>query len=315
MKVFDLDNMVWCEADPLPCDPLPPLPPSPIVGAAEWLASDAFRTPHFVVRVLNRLGSISVYRIHREPPKPSGDGCQPVHLHNLTNAERFELLDGREEAAFQKSKDPMNSLPCSLDPFTGSPENIVKLLARDLPRPKMLTVRSPAELVDMTFGDDDIILGDRLLAEGQSLVIAAAGGTGKSRLLLQFAASVVAGLDFIGLPTAGEEKRWLILQTENSNRRLQADLLNLMRWLDVDEWAAFSERVGIHTVEGPDDGFVSLDSPHNLALIEATIQECQPDVIAIDPLNEFAIGDLNKDRKSTRLNSSHVALSRMPSSA
>ena len=87
----------------------------------------------------------------------------------------------------------------------------------------------------------------------------------------------------------------LFRSTENSNRRLQADLLNLMRWLDVDEWAAFSERVRIHTVEGPDDGFVSLDSPHNLALIEATIEECQPDVIAIDPLNEFAIGDLNKD--------------------
>lgn len=182
----------------------------------------------------------------------------------------------------------------SFDPFADG-ENIVPLLTARMPRPKMLTLRSPGELVDMTFGDDDIILGDRLLAEGQSLVIAAAGGTGKSRLLLQLAASVVSGLDFVGLPTQGEGKRWLILQTENSNRRLQQDLRNIFRWLDADEWAAFNEQVRIHTLESESDGFVNLDSLENLALLEATIEECQPDIIAVDPLNEFAIGDLNKD--------------------
>lgn len=168
--------------------------------------------------------------------------------------------------------------------------------ADDAPKlPKVLTLRSPDELVNMEFTDDDIILGDRVLADGQPLVIAAAGGTGKSRLLLQLVASIVAGRDFVGIPTRGTHRRWLILQTENSNRRLKQDLLNLWRWLDEAAWQRFKEQVLIHTLEAEHDGFVSLDSPQNRLLIGAAIEKAAPDVVCIDPLNEFGIGDLNKD--------------------
>lgn len=161
--------------------------------------------------------------------------------------------------------------------------------------PKVLTLRSPGELVNMVFNDDDIILGDRLLADGQPLVIAGAGGTGKSRLLLQMVASIVAGRNFVGIPTRGTHRRWLIMQTENSNRRLQQDLLNIFRWLKPDEWQRFHEQVRIHTLETEHDGFVNLDSQENCLLIADAIQEAAPDGICVDPLNEFAIGDLNKD--------------------
>src|SRR5207245_2742064 len=41
---------------------------------------------------------------------------------------------------------------------------------------KSLTIRAPDEILAMDFDDSDIILGDRLLALGQSLVMAGAGG-------------------------------------------------------------------------------------------------------------------------------------------
>jgi hypothetical protein len=157
-----------------------------------------------------------------------------------------------------------------------------------------LTIRKPSEFIGMTFSSHDNILGDRLLASGQPLVIAAAGGTGKSRLLLQAAASVVSGRKFLALDTGGKEFRWLILQTENSNRRLQEDLMRIQRWLGPD-WNEFENRVLIHSLETDSDSFVSLENAENVQNIAAAIERSKPDIIAIDPLNDFAIGDLNKD--------------------
>ena len=156
------------------------------------------------------------------------------------------------------------------------------------------TIRKPSEFLEMRFDDSDIILGDRLAAVGQSLVIAAAGGTGKSRLLLQIAACVTTGRKFLSFDTGGSSLRWLILQTENSNRRLKADLTRLREWLG-DDWVKFDEQVRIHAVENDTDGFVSLADPENVANIEAAIAEHKADIIGADPLNDFAIGDLNKD--------------------
>jgi hypothetical protein len=157
-----------------------------------------------------------------------------------------------------------------------------------------LTLRKPSEFLAMQFDDSDIILGDRLLAASQSLVIAAAGGMGKSRLLLQAAACIVSRRKFLAFDSGGENLHWLILQTENSNRRLKEDMTRLRAWLR-DDWSCFAERVTIHSIETDSDCFVSLDSTENITGIEAAIEKAKPDIIAIDPLNDFGIGDLNKD--------------------
>jgi hypothetical protein len=159
---------------------------------------------------------------------------------------------------------------------------------------RILTLRSPDELLAMTFDDSDVILGDRLLAKGQPLVIAAQGGTGKSRLALQIVAAIVTGRKCLAFDTGGSEMRWLILQTENSNRRLQQDLARIKTWLG-DDWPRFAEQVVFHTVENDDDGFVSLDSSENQIAIQRTIESAIPDGIVADPLNDLAAGDLNKD--------------------
>jgi hypothetical protein len=78
------------------------------------------------------------------------------------------------------------------------------------------TIRTPDEILDMVFNDDDIIVGDRIIAEAQSCVFVAAGGLGKSRISLQIPACVVTGRKFLNFTTGNENLNWLFLQTENS---------------------------------------------------------------------------------------------------
>lgn len=157
-----------------------------------------------------------------------------------------------------------------------------------------LTLRAPDELLGMTFDDSDRILGDRLLAKGQSLVIAGAGSIGKSRLLLQLAVATIIGRQFLGFETRGESLRWLVLQAENSNRRLQADFSALRQWAGP-HWAKVNRQLVIHTLESDADGFLSLDNEHTQRRIAAAIRDTGPDIVGFDSLYNFAIGDLNKD--------------------
>jgi RecA-family ATPase len=161
-------------------------------------------------------------------------------------------------------------------------------------RPK-LTLRKPDEILAMQFDDSDIILGDRLLAKAQSLVIAGQGGLGKSRLLLQLVAAVISGRVFLNFKTSVSDLRWLILQVQNSNRRLKDDLAKIKAWLGESDWGRFNEQVTIHTLENDEDGFVSLDSLDHKNAIQTAIEDATPDIIGVDPLDEFGVGDLNKD--------------------
>lgn len=155
-----------------------------------------------------------------------------------------------------------------------------------------LSIRSPSEILGMHFDDSDRILGDRLLAKGQPLTIVGPGGLGKSRLLLQLAACCITGLPFLGFETRGQGLRWLVFQAENSTRRLQSDLQAMA---SGENWCRTDGLLFIHTLETEEDSFLSLASPENEARIAQAIARTNPDIIAFDPLNAFAIGDLNSD--------------------
>jgi hypothetical protein len=157
-----------------------------------------------------------------------------------------------------------------------------------------LSCRSPAELLAMQFDDGDKILGDRLLAEGSSLSILGSGGIGKSRMLMQLAACQILGLPFLNFPTHGTPKRWLIIQTENSNRRLRFDLERLKAWCGS-RWSEVEPLLFFHTVESEEDSLLQIEDPEALARLEALIRRIGPDVVAFDPLNAFSTDDLNKD--------------------
>jgi AAA domain len=155
-----------------------------------------------------------------------------------------------------------------------------------------LTVLTPDEILALPKDEHACIVGDRLLAKGQSLVIAGQPGLGKSKLVLQFAFACNVGRDFCGLETHGRGIRWLILQTENSVARLQEDLTALKSWAGPE----FDQsRLHIQVVRSDDDGFLYLADRATIARISATIQSIQPDIIVGDPLRDFGIGNLDSD--------------------
>ena len=162
-----------------------------------------------------------------------------------------------------------------------------------------ITVRSVEEILKMSLDQADCILGDRLLAKGQPLVIAGQGGIGKTRLSLQLAVACITGRKWCGFETHAMGLRWLILQTENSNRRLQSDLAPLKAWVGSEDWNQVNDLLRVHTLETDTDTMLSLADPAAVRELQNLIQIEQPDVITIDPLRDFAIGDLNSDEEMT----------------
>ena len=180
------------------------------------------------------------------------------------------------------------------DDYLPSAEEINAAFNGDTVRQK-LSIRTPNELINMTFDESDILLGDRLLARGQPMTILAPGGTGKSRILLQMLACLITDRDFVGFPCRGRGMKWLLLQTENSNRRLQSDLHRIKAWLGND-WAEFDAALKIHTMEHEEDGMVYLSDVSNQKAIEELIVEHACTGVAFDPLGDFSMGDPNKDQ-------------------
>ena len=221
-----------------------------------------------------------------------------VSLHNWSS-----YLDSVKDYAIRRSAlyDAQTIAEIASDPtktardIRAASERMAESYSRDGNSRNGLTIRTPNELINMAFDGNDIILGDRLLAKGQPLTILAPGGTGKSRLLLQLIASIISESDFLGLPTKGKDLSFLIIQTENSNRRLQQDLHRVKAHLNG-TWDKFDKQVRIHTLETDHDGMVFLSDPKNVSAILKLISNHNPDVIVFDPLGDFCMGDPNKDQ-------------------
>jgi hypothetical protein len=171
-------------------------------------------------------------------------------------------------------------------------KQLEKIVERSRSAESEFTIRPASEILELKLDEHDCLFGDRLLSKGGKLVIAGAAGIGKSRLLLQFAAACITGRPFCGIETHARGLRWLILQTENSNRRLQQDLEALRREFGE----SFLESLFIHTVESDIDGNVALDNESAVRRMEAEIRKVRPGIIGADPLRDFGIGDLNTDK-------------------
>jgi hypothetical protein len=157
-----------------------------------------------------------------------------------------------------------------------------------------LTILSPDEILARILDEHDNILGQRLLAKGQSMTILGQGGLGKSRILLLLAAAQIIGEKFLELETHGPPLKWLIFQVENGMRRLQMDLACLREYCG-EHWPKVNQHLRIHALETDRDGWLNLDEDSNQLAIAEAIQAHMPDVVCFDPLNHFAIGDPNKD--------------------
>lgn len=158
-----------------------------------------------------------------------------------------------------------------------------------------LSQRTMEEILAMKFSPEDLYLDNGLIAKGKPSTVIGPPGIGKSRFLLQLAACAITGREFIGWPVRRRTGKWLIMQTENSNRRLHADLSALQKWLGKEDYARVRTSLVFHTVEKEHDSFLNLDNHDSANLTAACINEVGADVVAFDPLNAFSIGNTNTD--------------------
>ena len=177
-------------------------------------------------------------------------------------------------------------------------------------RKPRLTVRDPAEILAMKFDPDDDYLLDRLFSRGQLMTVVGPGGVGKSRLILQLIVSLIVGREFLGIPLKPRNLRFLVIQTENSNSRLQNDLRPIKAALTDEEFDRVQDQLKIHTLECTHDQFLSLADPESQKLISEAIQAVMPDVVVFDPLSAFARGSLNNDSTMRRTCQDIVEVSR-----
>lgn len=164
-------------------------------------------------------------------------------------------------------------------------------------RKSSLSIRRFRELMQMTFDDLDNYFGDRILAAGQPCTLLGPGGIGKSRLSMQMAICMITGRDFLGMPTRAQNKKWLFIQTENSNRRLSFDLVNIARALNLtnEELDLLEQNLYIHTLENDLDALLNLAHPESYNACARLISDINPDFVQFDPLNSLTDADLNSD--------------------
>ncbi|HRJ72032.1 MAG TPA: AAA family ATPase [Terrimicrobiaceae bacterium] len=161
------------------------------------------------------------------------------------------------------------------------------------------SIRRPGEILEMEFKPEDRFLENGVFSRGQSLTILGPGGVGKSRLVLQMAVSTILGRDCLGMKVNAKGLKWLVLQTENSNFRLQADVRALKNWIGEENWKVVDNQMVLHTLENQTDSLVSLKNPKVVEKIAGVVKEVKADVVVFDPLAAYAVGSLTNDAGMT----------------
>jgi hypothetical protein len=111
------------------------------------------------------------------------------------------------------------------------------------------------------------------------------------------------------LQTHGPARKWLIIQTENSNRRLQDDFNRLKQWCG-EGWPLVQAHLVIHTIEKEEDALLQIEDLEAVARLEKLIDEVKPGVVVWDPLKDTTWDDLNTDKVMSNLLKTLARLSR-----
>ena len=161
--------------------------------------------------------------------------------------------------------------------------------------PLKLSIRKPSELRTMEIDPASYVFPNRMLTIGEPLTIIGPSGSRKSWLVLQMAACVITGRDFLGWPVEKQDGKWLIIQTENDSNRLIEEMHWLHKWLGEDDSKLVDEKLVIHTLEGEHDRILNISNPSNTTLLATLIREVKPMFVVFDPLYNFRAGNLNSD--------------------
>lgn len=175
-------------------------------------------------------------------------------------------------------------------------EQVRTLFEQAVPCP--LSILSFDQISLIPVSESDRLLGDNMLNRGGNMTILGQGGVGKSRLVFQMIAAAVTGLPkFLtwDIHPGARNFRWLVLQQENSVRRLQSTRESLKASMNTLHWLKFNELVRVLTPLNEIDCFLNLDNPENVLRIQKSIDHHLPDGLIFDSLYDFSSGDLNKD--------------------
>jgi hypothetical protein len=142
-----------------------------------------------------------------------------------------------------------------------------------------------------------LILTNGYLEKGAPCVFCGPPGIGKTRLILQLAIHAILGFKFLDWETQGEQLAWLILQSENSMRRLKADLAAMTHNFTSRQLRTLDEHLFIHGLVTDIDGILHLSDPQVVTRITKVINACNPGVVVGDPLSGFSLEDLNSDKE------------------
>jgi hypothetical protein len=103
--------------------------------------------------------------------------------------------------------------------------------------------------------------------------------------------------------TNAQNLKWMILQTENNNERLQKDLVEVLKDMNDFHKESFMDHLMLHTLETDDDMLMHLSPTadcDNYIKIKKALDKYKPDIVVVDPLRDFAAGtDLNTDKDMT----------------
>lgn len=147
----------------------------------------------------------------------------------------------------------------------------------------------------MEFDNSDLIVGDRVIAEGLNTLMVGPGGTGKTRLLLQAAAATALEWKWLGFETHNRGP-WLFMQFENSCRRIRDDLQGIRRWVGEKRWPQVAEQIWVHTLEQDHDSVCLLDRFETRERLAEMITKINPIVVVWDSLASLGIPNLNSDQ-------------------
>jgi hypothetical protein len=217
----------------------------------------------------------------------------PDRIELLRNAYmRREIIAGSALAARRAyDPEPDADMGAVLDEVTSRIDSLRSLGRNGAHR---FTMRSPDEILALPRDPHANYLADRILAKGQSLLVAGIGDLGKTRLLLQLLASFILGRSWCGLEVHTKGIKCNLLQAENINHRLQDDLDAIKRLAGKD-WKLIERNLRIHTLETDRDLLVGLGDPENVRHWQAIIRHDDPAIVAFDSVYNFGIGDLNAD--------------------
>ena len=166
---------------------------------------------------------------------------------------------------------------------------------RDAPR---YSHRNAAEIAEMELPPQETTFGGIELSDGYLAEIIGPPGIGKTRLaawiaICQILQTPFPNADYFGNCT--RPLKWQFFGTENSIRRWQHDLRKMWPTFSQDERDLLRAYLDLPTLEAADDAYMRLDDDGNVAKLERTLRDFNPNIAVIDPWGDLCADELKDE--------------------